>query len=117
MHVNHPKYDHLTNHYNWGNEVADAKYISIFRFYDVAKSVFTDLWLLKDKKPFCLLIEVSRFPVYETTMYSERLGNLWKWNLWKGEQIQHQIINLQDKRKTMDMPERQFGGQNICQIA
>jgi len=94
-----------------------CKICFIFKFYDGAESVFTDLWILKDKKPFCLLIQVGRFQVCETTMYSERLENLWKWNLWKGEQTQYQIINLQDKRKTMDKPKRQFGGQNICHIA
>lgn len=118
MHVNHSKYGVLTNHYHWGrSEVVDAKNVSIFKFYDVAESVFADLWFLKDKKPFCILIHIGIFPVWQTTMYCETLENLWKWNLWRGEQTQQQIINLQDKSKTMDMHERLFGGQNICQIA
>lgn len=74
MHVNHPKCDHLTKYYNWGGyEVVDANNVSILKVYDVAECVFTDLWFLKDKKPFCLLIQVGGFPVCETTMYSERL--------------------------------------------
>lgn len=59
MHVNHPKYDHLTNYYIWGRyEVDDAKNVSILKFYDVPESAFTNLWFLKDKKPFCLMIHV-----------------------------------------------------------